>query len=113
MFIYNKNNILYDEFINEIKYELGIIKKTKIDLKNFKFENMHNFKTLNDTNQERIYCLKTLDDGRLAAGSNNSNLIIYNNETFNPVIIIKNNLGCLDNFTLLKNKNLACSFRND
>jgi hypothetical protein len=62
MFIYNKNNILYDEFINEIKYELGIIKKTEIDLNNYKFENMHNFKTLNDTNQERIYCLKTLDD---------------------------------------------------
>ena len=111
--IIKKNNILYDEFINEIKYELGIIKKTKIDLKNFKFENMHNFKTLNDTNQERIYCLKTLDDGRLVVGSNNSNLIIYNNETFNPDIIIKNNLSCLDNFTLLKNKNLACSFRND
>ena len=48
--IIHKNNILYDEFINEIKYELGIIKKTKIDLKNFKFENMHNFKTLNYTN---------------------------------------------------------------
>ena len=30
MFIYNKNNILYDEFINEIKYELGIIKKLKL-----------------------------------------------------------------------------------
>ena len=29
--IIHKNNILYDEFINEIKYELGIIKKTKID----------------------------------------------------------------------------------
>ena len=61
-------------------------------------------------NEGRINCLKTLDDGRLAAGDQNSNLIIYNKETFNPEITIKNNLSGLCNFTQLKNKNIACSF---
>ena len=45
-----------------------------------------------------IYCLKTIDDGRLAAGDEGSNLIIYDKETFNPDIIINNNLGFLLNF---------------
>ncbi len=110
--IIQKNNILYDNFINEIKYEIGIIKKNEIDFKNFKFENMTNIKTLN-ANKGGIYCLKTLDDGRLAAGDSSSNLIIYNKETFNPDIIIENNLGNLNNFTQLKNKNIACSFESD
>ena len=64
-------------------------------------------------NKGWIYCLKTLDDGRLAAGDTNSNLIIYNKDTFNPDITIQNNLGKLWNFTQLKNKNIACSFDND
>ena len=95
--IIEKNNDLFDNFINEIKCELGIIKE--IDhFKNFKFEKMNNIKTLNN-NQGSIYCLKTLDDGRLAAGDYYSNLIIYNKETFNPEITIKNNLSYLWNFT--------------
>ena len=106
--IIQKNNILYDNFINEIKYELGIIKEID-NFQNFKFENMNNIKTLNN-NQGGICCLKTLDDGRLAAGDGSSNLIIYNKDTFNPEITIKNNLSYLFNFTQLKNKNIACSF---
>ena len=70
---------------------------------------MKNIKTLNN-NQGLIECLKTLDDGRLAAGDFKSNLIIYNKETFNPDIIIQNNLGSLRNLIQLKNKNIACSF---
>ena len=70
---------------------------------------MKNIKTLNN-NKGNIFCLKTLDDGRLAAGDEYSNLIIYNKETFNPDIIIQNNLSYLYNFTQLKNKNIACSF---
>ena len=38
---------------------------------NFKFENMKNIKTLNN-NKGYIECLKTLDDGRLAAGDSDS-----------------------------------------
>ena len=41
---------------------------------------------------------KILDDGRLAAGDDFSNLIIYNKDTFNPEINIQNNLGGLWNF---------------
>ena len=79
--IIHKNNILYDNFINEIKYKLGIIKE--IDkFKDFKFENMNIYKNINN-NKGDIRCLKKLDDGRLAAGDLNSNLIIYDNETFN------------------------------
>ena len=59
---------------------------------------MKNIKTLNN-NKGWINCLKTLDDGRLAAGDSNSNLIIYNKETFNTDIIIQNNLSWLLNFT--------------
>ena len=73
---------------------------------------MNNIKILNN-NQGGIKCLKTLDDGRLAAGDDNSNLIIYNKETFIPDIIIKNNLSYLYNFIQLKNKNIACSFSSD
>ena len=61
---------------------------------NFKFENI-NLITIIKCNQGWIRCLKTLDDGRLAVGDSNSNLIIYNKETFNPDIIIKNNLSHL------------------
>ena len=73
---------------------------------------MNNLKTLNN-NQGSILCLKTLDDGRLAAGDYNSNLIIYDSETFNPDIVIKNNLSQLLNLNQLKNKNLVCSFSID
>ena len=76
---------------------------------NFKFENM-NLITIIKCNKGWIECLKTLDDGRLAAGDYYSNLIIYNKETFKPDIIIQNNLDNLWNFTQLKNKNIACSF---
>ena len=50
---------------------------------------MNNIQILKN-NQGGINFLKTLDDGRLAAGDNYSNLIIYNKETFKPEIIIKN-----------------------
>ena len=49
---------------------------------------MQNIITLK-CNEGSIFCLKTLDDGRLAAGDQYSNLIIYNKQTFNPDIIIK------------------------
>ena len=118
-----KNKILGDELNeknNQIKGLENIIKeneinkmkkinklKTLINNNKFKFENMKNTLT---NNKGDIYCLKTLYDGRLAAGDFNSNLIIYNKDTFNPDVIINNNLGILYNFTQLKNKNIACSF---
>ncbi len=58
---------------------------------------MKNIKTLNN-NEGWISCFKTLNDGILAAGHSNSNLFIYNKETFNADIIIQNNLSNL--FTL-------------
>ncbi len=78
----------------------------------FNLDEYVNTLTLND-NKGRIYCLKILDDGRLAAGDEDSNLIIYDKETFKPDIIINNNLSSLLNFTQLKNKNIICSFRAD
>ena len=78
----------------------------------FNLDEYVNTLTLND-NIGAIYCLKILDDGRLAAGDDDSNLIIYDKETFKPDIIINNNLSSLLNFTQLKNKNIICSFRAD
>ena len=79
---------------------------------NLKIKNMNNVKILNN-NKGNINCLKTLDDGRLAAADEFSNLIIYNKETFNPDIIINNNLDSVLTFTQLKNKNIALSFKKD
>ena len=81
-------------------------------MKDFNFEKMNNIKILNN-NKGTIYCSKILDDGRLAVGDSNSNLIIYNKETFTTDIIIQNNLGNLNNFIQLKNKNIACSLESD
>ena len=108
MNIINKNDILIENFIDEIKLELNIIKENE-KFKNFKIENMDNLTTLNN-NQRDIFSLVKLNDERFAAGDSFSNLIIYNKETFKPDLIIKNNLGNLFTFTQLKNKNLACSF---
>ena len=108
MNIINKNEILIENFIDEIKLELGILKENE-KFKNFKIENMENLTTLNN-NQRDIFSLVKLNDERFAAGDSFSNLIIYNKETFKPDLIIKNNLGNLFTFTQLKNKNLACSF---
>ena len=99
-----------DNQTNKIKELTTFLNNKKFEY--FKIENMKNIKTLNN-NEECIVCLKTLDDGRLAAADTKSNLIIYNNETFKPDIIIKNNLKQLWNFTQLKNKNIACSFKGD
>ena len=106
--IIRKNNILYEDFINEIKYKLGIIKNIDI-FKDFKFENMNNYKTLNN-NKELVYCLQILDDKRLAASDSESNLIIYNKVSFNPDITIQNNCSALNHFIQLKNKNIASIF---
>ena len=104
------NEKVYDNFINEIKYKLNMIKEND-KFKDFKIENMDNFKTLTN-NQRDIWSLSPLNDGRFAAGDSFSNLIIYNKQ-FEPDLVIKNNLGNLFTFTQLKNKNIACSFLKD
>ena len=100
-----------NNLITLMKSEIGIIKEVD-KFKDFKIENMKNIKNLTN-NKGNIYCLKTLYDGRLASGDSNSNLIIYNIQTFNPDIIIQNNLGSLFNFIQLKNKFIVCSFYNN
>ncbi len=103
-----KNEPINNNIIKNIN-----IKENENDYyKNFKFENMNNIKTLNN-NKGSINCLKILNDGRLAVGDSNSDLIIYNKETFKPEIIIQNNLSTLYNFTQLKNNYIACSFFNN
>ena len=119
--IQNKLNIQTNE-INELitilkmslnKSIINEKKENEIDnFKNFKIENMKNINTLN-INEKCINCLKILDDGRLAIGDDNSDLIIYNIKTFKSDIIIKNNLSSLCNFIQLNNKNIACSFDSD
>ena len=89
-----------------------INRKENNNFQNFKFENMK-IVTIIKCNKGCICCVKTLYDGRLAAGDHYSNLIIYNKETFKPEITIKNYFSVLFNFTQLKNKNIACSFYSD
>ena len=78
---------------------------------NFKFEKMNKFKTINN-NKEDIYCLQILNDGRLGAGDSNSNLIIYDKETFIPDLIIPSDVGCISHFIQLKNKNIVSAYNN-
>ena len=54
-----------------------------------------NLITIIKCNEGSISCLKTLEDGRLAAGDDYSNLIIYNKEKFKLEIIIQNKLRAL------------------
>ena len=99
---------------NKINSQTNTPNETKSNnnnFKNLKIENLKNIKILNN-NKGIIYCVKTLDDGRIAAGDEYSNLIIYNKETFYPDIIIRNNLNSLLTLTQLKNKNIICSFSN-
>ncbi len=118
--IKNKIEINLNDQINKMENLIKLLKTNeneinnkKIDeFKNFKIENVKNIKILNN-NEGWIYSIKILNDGRLIAADSKSNLIIYNKETFNAEIIIKNNLGDLLNFIQLKNKNIVCSFDNE
>ena len=108
LFKTNEENEIKKE-LNEIKKESNIKNEKKIT--NFNYENINNIKTLHIYNKGSIFCIKILEDGRLATGDSNSKLIIYNTDgTFNPDIIIENNLSHLYNFIQLKNKNIICSF---
>ena len=40
-----------------------------------------------------IYCLSTMNDGRLVSGSGDNSIIIYNKETYQPDLIIKEHSG--------------------
>ena len=70
-----------DEIIEELKQKIKLLEnklkeKENKKLKNFKIEKINNIINLK-FNKGTIFCLKILDDGRLAAGDSNSNLIIY------------------------------------
>ena len=111
--ISNNLNIL----IKEMNKFIILLKKNEITkevnkFNDFKFENMKIFKILKN-NQGFIYCIKILDDGRLAAADSKSNLIIYNKNTFYPDIIIENNLDYLFNFTQLKFNKIICAFKSE
>ena len=40
-----------------------------------------------------VICLSTMNDGRLVSGSNDHSIIIYNKETYQPDLIIKEHSG--------------------
>ena len=40
-----------------------------------------------------VYCLSTMNDGRLVSGSSDKSIIIYNKETYQPDLIIKEHSG--------------------
>ena len=83
----NEKNNKLNELENKIKLNEEI-NNNQINniINNFKFENMNNIKTLNN-NEGSIYCLKILDDGKLAAGDLKSNFIIKKH--LNLILLLK------------------------
>ena len=102
----NNSNINLNENNNNIKNN----NNTKSNDK-FKIENFNIYKNIN-TNKSEILCLQKLEDGRFASSDTNSNIIIYNNETFEPEINIENNSGKITYFIQLNNKNIVAAFYN-
>ena len=88
-------------------YEISSNNCLKVNYKKKEMEN-HIHKLIN--NSEIVLCLCLLNDGRLASGSYNNSIIIYNKNTFQPDLIIKEHSGsicCL--FQLNSGELISCS----
>ena len=63
--------------------------------------------------QDSINCLTILKDGRLVSGSNDKSIIVYNKETFQPDLTIKEHNKSIISITTLSSGILAsCSYDN-
>ena len=110
--IFELNQIIRkkDEKIKELKTQLmnyniesynKKVKETNIDniqKKNDNLYNDFNIKLKNPIHKLNahtacVYCLSTMNDGRLVSGSYDHAIIIYNKETYQPDLIIKEHSG--------------------
>ena len=112
--ILNKNNEEQKKENNEnlIKIEKKPIEKNK---NNFYFQNFNIFKLkpkykLKYHGEKQIKTILHLYDGRLISGGENGFIIIYNKETFQPEIIIKEQTSNINHLIQLKDGNIiSCS----
>ena len=98
---YNNNNNNYNNNNNNNNNIL------KVNYKKKELEN-HIHKLIK--NSEIVLCLCILNDGRLVSGSYNNSIIIYNKNTFQPDLIIKEHSGsifCI--FQLNSGELISCS----
>ena len=94
--IKEKDNIILDlkEKIKKLEETLTQKEKEKENDRNDNLYNNFNIKSKNSINRlnyhkKGVNCLTILNDGRLVSGSSDNSIIIYNNITYEPDLIIK------------------------
>ena len=112
--IENEQNINNNDLINTITELKEIIKNKDQKIKLLEDE-LNKYKSINNNNNDNTYnnfniifkkpihilnyhkkkitCSTVLKDGRFATGSDDGSIIIYNNQTFEPDIIIRDHFG--------------------
>ena len=108
--IKEKDNIIFELKEKIKKLESKLNEKLTIEKdNNFDINSQKSFNTLN-FHSNTVSCLAILNDGRLVSGSLDNNIIIYNRETYQPDIIIKEHKSPIYHITQLSNGILAsCS----
>ena len=89
--IYNIKEEQINNMINNIQNFGKIITNLSDD---YKIENKNPIHKLTN-HTSYVYCLCILNDGRLVSGSSDKSIIIYNNKTYQPDIIIKEYNSCI------------------
>ena len=103
-----------DESIEKLKQKIKLLEnELKVNkynnIENIDNESKNNLYTLSN-HVDWITCLTILKDGRLASGSEDNSIIIYNKGTYQPDIIINEHKDCVNCLIQLKNGILAsCS----
>ena len=127
--LYNNNNIDKNDLIKYILELKEIIKNKDEKIKLLQNElNKQNNKEINNkynnfdiklkepihilnNHSDCVYCLSILKDGRLVSGSDDNSIIIYNKETYQPDLTIKENKGGITCITTLSSGILSiCSY---
>ena len=95
------------EKIKALEMQLNIKHNKEYDAyNNFKIDIKGSLHTLN-FHTSNVNCLAVLKDGRLASGSDDKNIIIYNKTTFQPDLIIKEHKSYINSLTTLSSGILA------
>ena len=106
-----KNDLIKNisELKEIIKKDKEIIKSLQDELKQYKNISINNNNNYNNFNiklkepihilkyhTSYIYCATILNDGRFATGSGDNSIIIFNNKTFTPDLIIQEHDVCIN-----------------
>ena len=116
--LYNNNNFDRNDLLRYISELKEIIKSQNEKIKmlenilnqhNYSFNNKKESIHLLNYHTNEINCLTVLKDGRLASGSEDKSIIIYNNKTFQPDLEIKEHSESVTCLTTLNSGVLASS----